>query len=108
MDPVAQWAVYQREEPRLSLPGGAVRGAWHYPVGAALLRGSGLLWAVHRRPALARAVRWHCRGGLVLLLRSGHDIRLAHLHPDVYPRLADRGRLRDLAVGGTGHRGRIQ
>ena len=100
-------AVHQREGPRLSVPRGAVRGARHHPVGAAVLRGTGLPWAVHRRPALARALRRPRRGGPVLLIRSRAGVRLARLHADVHRRLADRGRLRRSAVGDAGNRGQF-
>ena len=107
MGRAGQRAVYQREGPRLSVPRGAVPGARHHPVGAAVLRGTGLPWAVHRRPALARALRWPGSGGPVLLIRSRAGVRLARLHADVHRRLADRGGFRDPAVGGAGNRGQF-
>ena len=111
--PPNQWveltrrAVHQREGSRLSVPRGAVPGARHHPVGAAVLRGTGLPWAVHRRPALARALRRPRSGRPVLLIRSRAGVRLARLHADVHRRLADRGRLRRPAVGDAGNRGRL-
>ena len=63
------------------------------------------LGAVHRRAALARALRRPRRGGPVLLIRSRAGVRLARLHADVHRRIADRGRLRRSAVGGLGNRG---
>ena len=98
-------AVHQRERPRLSVPRGAVREARHHPLGAAVLRGTRLPWAVHRRPALARTLRRPRRGRPVLLIRRRAGVRLARLHADVHRRLADRGRIRTLAVGGSGNRG---
>src|SRR5258708_22658211 len=96
-------AVYQREGPRLSVPRGAVPGTRHHPVGAAVLRGPGLPWAVRRCPALARALRRPGGGGPVLLIRSGAAVCLARLHADVHRRLANRGGVRDPAVGGAGN-----
>ena len=103
--PPNQWielsrrAVYQREGSRLSVPRGAVRGARHHPLGAAVLRGTRLPRAVRRRPALARALRRPRRGGSVLLIRSRAGVRLARLHADVHRRLADRGRFRRSCCG---------
>ena len=47
------------------------------------------------------------RGRPVLLIRSRAGVRLARLHADVHRRLADRGRLRRPAVGGSGNRGQF-
>ncbi len=99
MGRAGQRAVHQREGPRLSVPRGAVPGARHHPVGAAVLRGTGLPWAVHRRPALARALRRPRCGGPVLLIRSRAGVRLARLHADVHRRLADRGGFRRCCCG---------
>ena len=63
------------------------------------------LGSVHRRPALARALRRVRSGRPVLLIRSRAGVRLARLHADVHRRLADRGGFRGAAVGGAGDRG---
>src|SRR6202041_3061673 len=99
MGRAARRAVYQREGPRLSVPGGTVPGTRHRPLGTAVLRGAGLPRAVHRRSPLARAVRRPGCGGPVLLIRGGAVVRLARLHADIHRRLADRRGLRNPTVG---------
>ena len=99
---VARRPVDQREGPRLPVPRGTVPGARDHPVGAAVLRGAGVPRAVRRGAAVARPVRWRGCGGPVLLLSGRDALGLARLHADVHRRLADRGRNRGAAVGGTG------
>ena len=97
--------LHEREGPRLPVPRGAVRGARHSPVGAAVLRGAGLPRPVRRRPALARPLRRRRGRRAVLLVGGGDRLRLARLHADLHGRLADRGRLGPPALGGPRDRG---
>ena len=57
------------------------------------------LGLVHRRPALARALRRPRSGGPVLLIRRRPGVRLARLHADVHRRLARSRRAPDSCCG---------
>ena len=97
-------AMDQRKRPWLSVPRGAVPEARRTTVGTAVLRGTRMLWLVHRRPALARPLRRLRRRRPLLLLRRRFCFRLARSHADVHRRLAHRGRIRTPSVGGSCNR----